>query len=330
VTAMRSSDAKNILVTGGAGFIGSHMVDRLILQKHKVRVLDNLSSGRLDNLENSLKNPNLTFIECDLKKPRDIEKSVAKADLVFHFAANPEVRIGETTPQVHFEENTLATFNLVEALRKKNLVCPIVFASTSTVYGEAAALPTPEDYGPCFPISLYGASKLGAEALLSAYAYTFDFRSLALRFANIVGRRAKIGIILDFIRKLQQDSTSLEVLGDGTQLKSYLHVDDCIEAVLSAVDAFLKGGQRTDAYNIGSPDNVAVTKIAHIVAKEMGIPEPRLICTGGVDGGRGWRGDVKRMHLSTDKLSQVGWRPRYNSEEAVRMAARELLGHRQA
>jgi UDP-glucose 4-epimerase len=323
---MRRSDAKNILVTGGAGFIGSHLVDRLILQKHKVRVLDNLSSGRLDNLEKSLENPNLTFAECNLKKPRDIEKSVAKADLVFHFAANPEVRIGETDPKVHFEENTVATFNLMEALRKKNICCPVVFASTSTVYGEAAELPTPEDYGPCFPISQYGASKLGAEALLSAYAYTFDFRSLSLRFANIVGRRAKIGIILDFIKKLQQDSSSLEVLGDGTQLKSYLHVDDCVEAVLCAVDAFLKGGQRSDAYNIGSPDQVAVTKIAQIVAREMGIPEPRLIFAGGVDGGRGWRGDVKKMHLSTDRLSRIGWLPRYNSEEAVRRAARELLG----
>jgi len=322
---MGSSEAKSVLVTGGAGFIGSHLVDRLILQKHEVRVLDNLSSGRLGNLEKSLRNPNLTFVECDLKKPRDIEKSVAKADLIFHFAANPEVRIGETDPQVHFEENTVATFNLMETLRKQNLVCPVVFASTSTVYGEAAALPTPEDYGPCFPISVYGASKLGAEALLSAYAYTFDFRLLVLRFANIVGRRAKIGVILDFIRKLQQDSTSLEILGDGTQLKSYLHIDDCIEAVLYAVDAFLKGGRRTDAYNIGSPDQVAITKIAQIVAKEMGIPEPRLIFTGGVDGGRGWRGDVKKMHLSTDKLSQVGWRPRYNGEEAVRKAAKELL-----
>jgi len=322
---MRSNEAKNILVTGGAGFIGSHLVDRLLLQKHEVRVLDNLSSGKLSNLEKSLKNPNLTFVKCDLKKPREIQKSVAQADLIFHLAANPEVRIGETDPQIHFQENTVATFNLVETLRKQNLACPVVFASTSTVYGEATALPTPEDYGPCFPISAYGASKLSAEALLSAYAYTFDFRSLVLRFANIVGRRANIGIILDFIRKLHQDSTRLEILGDGTQVKSYLHIDDCIEAVLCAADAFLRGGRRTDAYNIGSPDQVAITKIAQIVAKEMGIPEPRLIFTGGVDGGRGWRGDVKKMHLSTDKLSQAGWRPKYNSEEAVRKAAKELL-----
>jgi len=231
---------KEVLVTGGAGFIGSHLVDRLMTQNCEVTVLDNLSSGNLNNMKRWLHNQNLTFVEGDLKNPLSVEKATRRADLVFHFAANPEVRVGETDPHIHFEENLTATFNLLEAVRKKRAARTIVFASTSTVYGEATVLPTPEDYGPSIPISTYGASKQGAEAFMSAYANTFDLRALILRFANIVGPRANIGVILDFIRKLRADPSRLEILGDGTQKKSYLYIDDCVEAIFYAVNRFLK------------------------------------------------------------------------------------------
>jgi UDP-glucose 4-epimerase len=322
---MKHNVIEKVLVTGGAGFIGSHLVDHLMSQNYEVTVLDNLSSGNLYNLEQWFQNPNFTFIKGDLKSPRIIEKATKQADLVFHFAANPEVRVGETEPRVHFEENLVATFNLLEALRKQGSAHMIVFASTSTVYGEATVLPTTEDYGPSIPISTYGASKQGAEALMSAYAYTFDLRALILRFANIVGPRATTGVVVDFIRKLRKDPNYLEILGDGTQRKSYLYIDDCVEAVLYAVDAILKGTCRVDFYNIGSSDQVTVVRIAEIVAEEMNIPKPQLVFTGGVDGGRGWRGDVKNMHLSIGKILQTGWKPRFTSEEAIRLTVRKIL-----
>jgi len=316
---------KKVLVTGGAGFIGSHLVDRLMTQNYEVTVFDNLSSGSLKNLEKWLYNKNFKFIEGDLKNVKGVEKAIQHKDLVFHFAANPEVRLGETDPRVHFEENLSATFNLLEAIRKNQSTQAVVFASTSTVYGEATVFPTPEDYGPSIPISIYGASKQGAEALTTAYAHTFNICVLILRFANIVGPRATIGVILDFIRKLQENPHQLEVLGDGTQKKSYLYIADCIDAILYSVNDFLDGNKRVDVYNVGSADQVSVKKIAQIVAEEMGIPLPRLIFTGGVDGGRGWKGDVKTMHLAIEKLLKIGWKPKLNSEEAVRKTAKEIL-----
>jgi len=317
--------SKKVLVTGGAGFIGSHLVDRLMAQTYEVVVLDDLSSGNLNNMKQWLRSREFTFIKGDLKNPQNIEKATRHANLVFHFAADPEVRVGETDPRVHFQENLVTTFNLLEAVRKEGTAKTIVFASTSTVYGEATVLPTPEDYGPAIPISTYGASKQGAEALLTAYAYTFNLRALVLRFANIVGPRATIGVIIDFIRKLKQNSGSLEILGDGTQKKSYLYIDDCLDAIFFALNGFLKGKEKVSVYNIGSTDQVAVKRIAQIVAEEMGIPPPKLVFTGGVDGGRGWKGDVKTMHLSIEKLLKAGWKPKFNSEEAVRLTARKLL-----
>jgi len=322
---MRHSARKKVLVTGGAGFIGSHLVDQLMTQKYEVTVIDNLSSGNLKNVEKWLKNKRFTFIEGDIKNPQTIEKATQHTDLVFHFAANPEVRVGETDPHIHFEENLVTTFNLLEALRKQGSAKNIVFASTSTVYGETTVLPTPEDYGPSIPISTYGASKQGAEALMSAYAHTFDLRTLILRFANVVGSRATIGVLIDFIRKLRENPSHLEILGDGTQKKSYLYIDDCIDAIFCSVNRFLKGKEKVDIYNVGSVDQVSVTRIAHIVAEEMRIPEPRYAFTGGVDGGKGWKGDVKNMHLSIEKLRRIGWKPRYSSEEAVKMTVRILL-----
>lgn len=185
-------------------------------------------------------------------------------------------------------------------------------------------MPTPEGYGPLVPISTYGASKLGCEALISSYAYTFGLRGLILRFGNVVGSRAQHGIIVDLIKKLDSKLGPLEILGDGTQKKSYLHITDCTDATLVATENFLKSNQRVDIYNVSSPDQVGVMRIAEIVAAEMGRPVVPAKVTGGVDGGRGWLGDVKIMQLSVTKLSKVGWKPKYNSEEAVKLAAKEL------
>ena len=318
-------DRLKVLVTGGAGFIGSHLVERLIKDNHGVTVIDNLSNGSLRNIESWLDNEHFSFIKGDLKEPQTSEKAAKDAELVFHLAANPEVRVGETDPSIHFEENLVATFRLLEALRKQGSARVIVFTSTSTVYGEALMLPTPEDYGPSIPISTYGATKLGSEALIDAYAHTFDLRGLIFRLANIVGPRGTTGVVVDFVKKLRANPERLEILGDGSQKKSYLYIDDCIDAISFATNEFLNSNERIKVYNVGAPDSVTVARIAEIVAEEMSLSDVEFVFTGGVNGGRGWRGDVKTMLLSTERLLKQGWRPKYGSKEAVRLAARKLV-----
>lgn len=316
---------RSSLVTGGAGFIGSHLVDRLMLDSRNVTVFDNLRNGSLLNLQRWLGNERFKFIKGDLTKPRDVKAVLKGVDIVFHLAANPEVRVGETDPSLHFQENLVATFNLLEAVRQRPSVKVFVFFSTSTVYGDAITIPTPEDYGPTLPISTYGASKLGCEALASSYANTFGFRALILRLANIVGSRSNHGVIIDFVNKLKQNPKSLEILGDGTQSKSYLYVEDLVDAVTHLTPMFLNGEKRAGLFNVGSSDKVEVKKIAEIVTEEMGLQNVDFCFTGGVDGGRGWKGDVKTMLLSIDKLRKTRWNPQYGSEQAVRLAVKALL-----
>jgi UDP-glucose 4-epimerase len=314
-----------VLVTGGAGFIGSHIVDVLIHRGDEVLAFDNLTSGSLENLSEAKASSKFRFVEGDLKEFRDFTELLAGVSLVYHFAANPEVRVGQTDPSLHFNENLLATFRLLEGMRRSKEARTIVFASTSTVYGEATKLPTAEDYGPMLPISTYGASKLGCESLISSYAYTHEMRGLILRMGNCVGRRSGHGVLHDFIKKLQTNPNELEILGDGSQNKSYVYVDDCVGAIAKATDKFLEARTRVDVYNLSSPDQVSVKRIAEIVVEEMGLRNAKLRFTGGVDGGRGWLGDVKVMRLSIDKLLRLGWRPKLNSEEAIRRATKELL-----
>jgi UDP-glucose 4-epimerase len=235
-------------------------------------------------------------------------------------AANPDVKLGAEDTRVHLEQNLLATYDLLEAMRKSR-VRKIAFTSTSTVYGEATVVPTPEDYGPLLPISLYGASKLACEALISSYCHTFDMQCWIYRFANIVGERGTHGVLVDFIRKLRANPDELEILGSGQQKKSYLEVSDCVEAMLHCV----KGSDgQVNVFNIGSEDFVDVTEIADIVACQMGLSGVRYRYTGGIDG-RGWKGDVKVMLLGIDKIKKLGWKPQMGSAGAIRAAAKALL-----
>jgi len=315
----------NILITGGAGFIGTHLTNQLISERRKVTILDNLSVGKIENLKQWSNNPNFTFVKGDLKTPKDIVKAIQGSETVFHLAANPEVQVGEAHPNIHFQENLVATFNLLEAMRKNKTAKIIVFFSTSTIYGEATTLLTPEDYGPLTPISTYGATKLGCEALVTSYAHTFNLRALILRLANIVGPKANHGVIPDFIRKLQSNPNCLEILGDGNQNKSYLYIDDCVNAIIHATKTFLRSRHKVDIYNIGSKDQITVKNIAKIIIEEMHLQNVNITFTGGVDGGRGWKGDVKNMCLSTEKLAKTGWKPKYTSEQAIRETSQSLL-----
>ena len=315
------------LVTGGAGFLGSHLVDALQERKDDVIVVDNLTSGSMENLHQASAKGGLKFVKIDLKTPLGLTEMLDGVSTVFHFAANPEVRVGATDPTVHFRENLLATFNLLEAARKSGSGKTLVFASTSTVYGEALQMPTREDYGPMLPISTYGASKLGCESLISSYAYTHGLRALILRLGNCVGQRSGHGVIADFIRKLKTTPTELEILGDGTQTKSYVHVSDFLTGAFTALEAFRQSDRRVDVYNLSSPDQVSVKKIAQIVTEQFGLGNVKMKFTGGVDGGRGWFGDVKVMHLSVEKLQNLGWQPKFNSEQSIRLATKELLAN---
>ena len=307
-----------ILVTGGAGFIGSHIVDRLMDTGCKVVVFDNFSSGQMEFIEHHLDDVNFSLIKGDLLNTGEIDAACHGVDLVYHAAANPDVRLGAVDTKVHFEQNITATYNLLEAMRK-NAVPNVAFTSTSTVYGEAMTIPTPEEYGPLVPISLYGASKLACEALITSYSHTFDIHSWIFRFANIVGNRGTHGIIVDFIEKLKTDPNRLEILGDGRQSKSYLHVSDCVNGILFAVDHI---DETVNIFNVGSEDTIDATGIGRIVVEEMGLDGVEFSYTGGK---RGWKGDVSRMLLAIDEIRKLGWEPSYTSADSVRDTARVLI-----
>jgi UDP-glucose 4-epimerase len=310
---------------GGAGFIGSHLAERLLKEDFKVTILDNFSSGKMKNIQHLKDHPSVIIIKEDLKQPKQLRQVIEKCDLIFHLAANPEVRIGETEPNVHFQENILTTFNLLETMRQAKTQKTLIFTSTSTVYGEASQIPTPENYAPLLPISTYGASKLACEALITGYAHTFNHRALILRLANIIGQRSNHGVIADFIKKIKANSKELEILGDGTQEKSYLHVKDCVDAAVHLTKVFLENSEKVDIYNIGSLDKITVKEIARIVAEEMNQPKIKYRFARKAEGGRGWKGDIKFMQLSIEKLVQTGWKPRHMSRQAVMLAAKELV-----
>lgn len=309
------------LVTGGAGFIGSHIVDRLIENNIEVKILDNLSKGALSNLNKSKNKKNFQFVKNDLSDFDHLKMNLKDVNSVFHMAANSEVRSGFNHPEISYKENIENTFFLLEAIRKTN-VQRILFASSSTVYGEPKIIPTPENYGPLIPISPYGASKLASEALISSYCHTYGINGLIFRFANIVGSRSNHGVIIDFINKLSQNSENLEILGDGKQSKSYLHVSDCVDSFFFCLDNATK---KVEIFNVGNNDETNVITIGNIVCNSMDLPDVELKTTGGVEGGRGWIGDVKRMHLDITKLSKLGWAPKLNSEQAIELATKELL-----
>jgi UDP-glucose 4-epimerase len=312
----------NVLVTGGCGFIGSHLIGKLVNLGCKVVVIDNLSKGRADKIRTWASK--LKLIEGDLLDPSGLDEAVGDRGLIFHFAANSQANIGYKDPGVDFRQNIVATSNLLEAMRKSRCAKTLVFTSTSTVYGDAVKIPTPEDYGPLLPVSLYGASKLCCEALISGYASLFGIKSVIFRFANVVGPGGH-GVTQDLIHKLHEDPKELEVLGDGSQTKSYMYIDDCIDAILFGLE---HSPDLVNIYNIGSEDQIDVRSIVKMIIEETGLSNVRVRYTGGVDGGRGWKGDVKNMRLDISKIRKVGWKPNYSSEESIRLTIKAELRHR--
>ena len=311
---------QRIVVTGGAGFIGSHAVERLVAEGANIVVLDDFSSGKKEFL--AAVASKVEVVKGDCGSAKVLDKVLRGADAVWHLAANPEVRTGATDPAGHFDRNVVVTFAVLEGMRRAG-INKLVFTSTSTVYGRASVLPTPEDYGPLLPISIYGAAKLGCEALIASYAGTFGLDALMFRFANVVGPRSTHGVAFDFVAKLRKDPATLDILGDGTQTKSYCSVADTVDGMVHAVKHAPAG---VHPFNIGSLDAIPVTRIAQIVAAEMDL-QPKHRFTGGTPDGAGWKGDVKTMRLAIDRLQALGpgWSPKHGSETAMRIAVRSLV-----
>jgi UDP-glucose 4-epimerase len=304
------------VVTGGAGFIGSHLVDTLVAQGNEVLVIDSLCAGRRETIARHIDDNKVRFIQADLLED-GWQEHLEGADRLFHLAADPDVRESAVNPDPTMQNNIMATYRVLEAMRLHG-VPELVFTSTSTVYGDAKVIPTPENYAPLLPISVYGASKLACEALISSYCYSFGMKAWIYRFANIVGDRSGHGVITDFIRKLKANPAELEILGDGKQVKSYLEVHECVAAMLFA----LRTRETVNTFNIGSEDWIDVKSIAEIITEEMHLPDVKFRFTGGE---RGWVGDVPKMQLAVDKIKALRWKPQVGSRESVRIAVRAML-----
>jgi UDP-glucose 4-epimerase len=299
---------KRVVVTGAAGLVGSHLAAALA-EDNDVLAVDNLSKGSREAVPDGVE-----FAERDVRDEDDVADVVTEdVDVVFHFAAYTDTNYGE--PRRLFEENGEMTHNVLERMREVG-VDKLAFTSSSTVYGEAP-MPTPEDYAPLEPISVYGASKLADEGLVSTYAHSHGIQSWVYRFANIAGPRQRGTVVPDFIEKLLDDPETLEILGNGRQEKSYLHVEECVDAMVHVVE---HADDDLNVYNLGTRTTTSVNAVADVVADELGV-DPDYEYTGGE---RGWTGDVPRMRLSVEKLSALGWEPSLSSDESVRRAAREL------
>lgn len=302
------------LVTGGAGFIGSHLVDRLLEDGYEVRALDNLSEGKLENIAHLKNNPKFSVQEADLKDARTVEKLVSDRDTIFHLAAHANIRTSLVDHTADLQNNLVGTLNILEAMAKHH-VNDLIFASTSALYGEATVTPTPENYMPV-QTSLYGASKLACESYSEAFTQFSDIQFWAYRFSNIIGERCRRGVIWDFINKLKRNPKELEILGDGKQSKEYLYVDDCVNGIMTGHE---KSHGKVNIFNLAIEENTTPDQVADIVIREMGLTGVRRKYTGGA---RGWIGDIPVVHLSIEKIKSLGWAPKVSSVEAVTRTVR--------
>lgn len=302
---------KVVLVTGSAGFIGSNLVDELLKKKFFVIGVDNFRTGKKKFVKNHLKNKNFILKKLDLTDKKNFSKIYKeKIDIIFHMAANADVRKGHLKPLNDLKYNTIMTSNILEYVRKKKIK-EFIFCSTGSIYGETNKIPTPENDK--FPIqtSMYGASKLACEGLIQAYSEAYQIRSYIFRFVSILGQRYTHGHIIDFYKKLKKNNNKLEILGDGRQKKSYLHVDDCINAVLHIIKKSKKN--KINIFNLGTNETITVKESAKTICKYLKI-KPRLIFSGGK---RGWIGDVPLIKLSTKKIRDTGWKPKNSIKKSI-------------
>lgn len=306
-----------VFVTGGAGFIGSHLSERLIEKGYSVTIYDNFSSGKKNFLTTILPSKKLRIIQADVLDPKRLGQEIAGHEIVYHLSANPDVRKGALDTRFDFEQNTVATYNVLEAMRQCR-VSKIVFPSSMTVYGKAEGIIS-ESYGPCLPISLYAAGKLACEGMISAFCETFRFQAWILRFANIIGGRATHGVIYDLINKLLRNNKELEVLGDGKQDKPYIYIGDALDAMDFVVS---HAKSNVNLFNVGTTDTIQVSHIAKIIIDKMGLKNIKIRYTGTP---YGWKGDVPAFRLHIGRLARLGFKPHYFSSQAVEQTVDALL-----
>jgi UDP-glucose 4-epimerase len=302
------------IVTGGAGFIGSHLVDRLLNDGYAVSVIDNMSAGTMENLKQQLDNPKLKVYNTDIRDAEALNKIFAGHDVVFHLAAQANIRKSAVDHKSDLENNLIGTINILEAMLE-NKINDLVFASTSAIYGAAKIMPTPEDYMP-IQTSLYGASKLACEAYAEAFTEFAPIKLWAYRFANVVGERCRRGVVWDFVHKLAKNSNELEILGDGKQSKEYFHVHDCVNGIITG---YQKSNEKVNLFNLAIEENKNVDQVADIVISEMGLKNVKAKYTGGT---HGWVGDNPTVTLSINKIKSLGWKPLISSEQAISLTAK--------
>lgn len=320
------SNTLQCLITGGAGFIGSHLADKLLEHGCKVTAFDNLSSGNIGNISQNFGNPDYKFVKGDLSNTEDIKRLLDWQGVVFHLAAYSKVYVEEEGIQALYNQNIGNTIKLLEGIRKSP-VKKIIFASSSTIYGSASLLPTPEDYGPIVPESHYGASKLACEALVSTYCKQYGISGIILRLANIVGLRNDKGIVYDFIRKLKANPKELVILGNGFQSKSYMHISDftdCLYHLLISETSREQNSNNVNIYNVGNIDQISAISIANEICDIQNLKGVSYHFQDNANG-KGWIGDVTQMLLDISKLKSTGWAPQKNSREAIIITAREML-----
>ena len=304
-------------ITGGAGFIGSTMIERLI-HENEITVFDNFCSGQMSYIEQYMNNPKFKLIKGDLLDLPTLKQAIKGHDFVFHFAANPDIAKAMYETDLDLRLGVIATYNVLESMRLNN-VNKIAYSSGSGVYGDVGTTETPENFGPLLPTSMYGASKLGAEGLISAFCHMFDMQSWMYRFANVIGRNQTHGVGYDFIRKLRENPKKLLILGDGTQSKSYIHINDVLDAMLFIIK---NTNEKVNIYNIATGDYITVNEIANIVVEKMGLHDVKFEYTGGK---KGWKGDVPVVRFNLEKIYKLGWKVKYSSEQAVRKSIDEML-----
>lgn len=314
---------REYFLAGGAGFIGSHFADRFLTSNavRKVTIFDNFSSGREWHFEEHCArgDSRLHIVRGDVNDLEALSQAMSGHNIVIHLASNPDIARAAIEPEIDFRQGTVLTNNVVEAMRRAG-VQRLLYASGSGVYGDLGNSEPAEDYGPLMPVSTYGASKLAGEALIASYCAMFGLTACAFRFGNVVGARQTHGVGFDFVRRLSKDHTRLRILGDGRQSKTYVHVSDVVDAVLTVCSQMKSGFH---VFNVGSGDAVTVAEIAEMAAECLGLSEkPHFDYTGG---DRGWKGDVPVVRLDTRKIRSLGWRPRLNSRQAVYQSLKELI-----
>lgn len=310
----------NIIVIGGAGFIGSNLCEILIDKGNRVICVDDFSLGEKSNIKSLMDNPKFVLYEQDAIDFKALNKIFAneKPEYVFHLAANSDIQASANNPYIEYKNTYSTTFNILCCMRENN-VKKLFFASTSAVYGNKGSILLDENTPDLKPISYYGAAKLGSEALISAFSYMNDFKSLIFRFPNVIGPKLTHGVIFDFIKKLNFNQSELKILGDGNQTKPYIYISDLIDAILMLMN---DNENNVELYNLGVEGATSVRKIADIICDEMQLTDVKYQYTGGECG---WKGDVPKFLYNLDKIYKTGWKAKYNSDEAVRKTVKDVL-----